>query len=536
MVLEAVSARRRERTHLRSLMLWLCAWITATAAPARAHEPVRIVLSIGQDVGAPDEQPLRFAERDAARVAELLIALGDVDRERAYVLVDATADSVRRALTEIRGRSIELPDVVLITYISSHADEEALQLGPTRLPLRELRELLASVRARVRLLVVDACRSGVLVRTKGGKPVRPFAIDLEDPQPLEGQAIISSAASSEPAQEWDTLGGSLFTHHWLAALRGAGDRDGDGRVSLFEAYAYAYDRTVSASSAASAGLQHPSHELELRGAGDLVLTRPASRGSGLSLGPALSGRYLVLAAHSGELIAEFDKSEGRGVRLALDPGRYVIRKPEGSFVGVGELLVMPGGFVTLNDSDLQPVPYMEVARKGAGSIRTWSLDLRAGVASPRSRAEQFGPRIGAGFSRELGPWAYSLGLDWGMRQIRANELWIQQQEVWTGAELRLRWPLSWMLPFLGARAAAGLMHQTLERDEEQRIRRYFGGTGLPDRYGVGAELFATAGLDLPLQRTILRLTAAFGGDLVRGERDVSLRPSGQLRIDAGWRL
>ena len=40
------------------------------------------------------------------------------------------------------------------------------------------------------------------------------------------------------------LGGSLFTHHLLSAMRGASDSDGDGQVTLFEAYSYAYERTL----------------------------------------------------------------------------------------------------------------------------------------------------------------------------------------------------------------------------------------------------------------------------------------------------
>ena len=102
--------------------------------------------------------------------------------------------------------------------------------------------------------------------------------------------MITSAGPSEPAQEWEALGGSLFTHHWLVGLRGAADRNSDGRVSLFEAYSYTYDHTLAASSTASAGIQHALHEFDLRGAGDFVLTRPASKQSGLQLGRHLAGR------------------------------------------------------------------------------------------------------------------------------------------------------------------------------------------------------------------------------------------------------
>jgi hypothetical protein len=51
-------------------------------------------------------------------------------------------------------------------------------------------------------------------------------------------------SSGEAAQEWSFLRGSLFTHHLLAALRGAADIDGDGRVSLSEAYTHAFRHTT----------------------------------------------------------------------------------------------------------------------------------------------------------------------------------------------------------------------------------------------------------------------------------------------------
>ncbi len=51
--------------------LFLCAW--AFCAPAFAAEPVRLVLAIGSNVGAPDEAPLRYADLDARRFRDLMV-------------------------------------------------------------------------------------------------------------------------------------------------------------------------------------------------------------------------------------------------------------------------------------------------------------------------------------------------------------------------------------------------------------------------------------------------------------------------------
>ena len=307
--------------------------LTVLSSTSRVHAsaPVRILIAIGQDIGATDDEPLHYAERDAQHVVDLFVAIGDVDRTRAYLVNDASAERVRETLAEIRGRSIELGDVILIAYVSSHADTGGLHLGSDRMAYAELCALIASVPARLHLLITDACTSGALIRGKGGKAIKPFEIDLEGGHDIQGQVVITSSGSSESAQEWEALGGSLFTHHLISGLRGAADRNGDGRVTLFEAYTYSYDHTLAASTAASAGIQHPAHEIELSGEGDLVLTRPGGRTSGLGLGASLSGRYVVTSTTSGELIAEVDKVAGRLVRLALDPGRYLVRKPEYPF-------------------------------------------------------------------------------------------------------------------------------------------------------------------------------------------------------------
>ena len=63
-----------------------------------------------------------------------------------------------------------------------------------------------------------------------------FVVDLDQGQRIEGDVYITSTGPNEPAQEWEALGGGLFTHHLLSGLRGAADRDTDGRVTLFEAY------------------------------------------------------------------------------------------------------------------------------------------------------------------------------------------------------------------------------------------------------------------------------------------------------------
>ena len=52
-------------------------------------------------------------------------------------------------------------------------------------------------------------------------------------------------------EESDLLGGSYFSHHLASGLLGDADRSADGRVTLAEAYAYAYERTVADTASSS---------------------------------------------------------------------------------------------------------------------------------------------------------------------------------------------------------------------------------------------------------------------------------------------
>jgi Caspase domain len=510
------------------------------AQPVQRRQPVRLALLIGQDIGSPRDQPLRFAERDARRMREILTALGDVAPERALLLLDATADRVSGALRELRGRAAELRatgrEPILLVYVSSHADAGALRLEDTRLSYSELRRLVGEVPALVRLVIVDACDSGALIRRKGARRVVPYRLDLDAADSVAGQVLLTSAGAGEPAQEWDALGGSLFTHHLMSALRGAADLDGDGRITLFEAYAYTYERTVVTSTQARAGMQHPSHEIELRGKGDLVLTRPARHSSALVLPPGDGGRYVVTTALGGELVAAVDASPRRAVRLALPPGRYLVRRPTGAFVQIGEVVITPRATTTLDDSEMEQVPYAQVARRGADSIHPYAIEVGAVIASGALDGQSLGPRLSLGLRRERGPWELAVGVELGQASFRGRSLDIEQRELFAHLSVRWRLPLGWLLPYLGARAGAGLIHQSLVRDQEDVIQDVLGKPPIADKVGGAGTGHVLAGVEVPLSlRTGLRAEAQGGAIAPRLESGWQLRPAIGFHLSGLWR-
>src|SRR5205823_5089889 len=83
-----------------------------------------------------------------------------------------------------------------------------------------------------------------LVGVKGGTPGPSFQIRLDDDDLAStGYVFLTSSAGDELALESPEIHGSFFTHHLISGMLGQADVSGDHRVSLAEAYEYAYART-----------------------------------------------------------------------------------------------------------------------------------------------------------------------------------------------------------------------------------------------------------------------------------------------------
>ena len=178
---------------------------------------------------------------------------------------------------------------------------------------------------------------------------------------------LTSSASNEDAQESDALKGSFFTHYFVSALLGAGDADGDGSVTLEEAYRYAYDATLRSSSQTFAGLQHPTFRYELRGAGRLALTQLPLAASARSTLTFPSGRtYLIMSGSDrGAVVGEVsDVAVAR--RLSLRPGRYFVRGRTTDALLEGEVDAPAGGAIDVSDDRLHRIAYARLVRKGEG--------------------------------------------------------------------------------------------------------------------------------------------------------------------------
>ncbi|MBX7115602.1 MAG: hypothetical protein K1X64_14830 [Myxococcaceae bacterium] len=478
------------------LVFFLCCFAAHSALAA--DEAVRLLLSIGSNYGAPDEPVLQFAEADAERVRDVFVELGQVEKSRATLVLRPTARVVRERLAEIAGRVTELhaqnKKVTLILFASAHGRAGQLHFTGSSLSTDELRALGQATGADLRVLVVDACESGNAVRGKGAQKGQAYALSVQVPA-ASGEAFIASSGSQELSQEWDTLGGSLFTHHWLTGLRGGADADRDGKVTLTEAYSYAARRTVAES--VDTG-QHPEFDFDLQGAQEVTLTEPKMAHTVVRFEDSLEGRFVLVRLPEANVVAEVHKVKGRPLKLALASGRYLVRRTTGFNVALQEVELPYGGTALIEGRAFVVRDFSEVAMKGGRlEFHPHAVGLSAGVMSASiagTPARGFGAlqyRFAQGsywFSAEalFSPTAYR-GLN-----LRTSE---QRVAGRLAAGARFWWGPVVVMP--GVAFEISHTRQSYVRDDEAAIQRVYG--PLPDRQAWGAAVGAQLRAEAPLK-------------------------------------
>ena len=307
--------------------------VIAWAEPPGDMGLKRFAIIVGANDGGRERITLRYAGTDAQSVAGVLQELGGVDRDNSMVLIDPERADFYEGLEVLKKRVVIAREagyrVEVFFYYSGHSDDRGLLLYGRRVPYTDIRDFIRSLQAEVVVAVLDSCYSGAMVRTKGGTHKAPFLVDTS--VQLKGHAVITSSAADEASQESDAIGGSFFTHYLVSGLRGAADSTADGKVSLTEAYRFAFNETLHRTQTSQSGAQHPNYDFSLTGTGDLVLTDLRSTGAGLVLGPELSGR-LYIRNDRGFLVVETAKVAGENLELGLEPGQYrIVRDDNGTF-------------------------------------------------------------------------------------------------------------------------------------------------------------------------------------------------------------
>lgn len=355
----------RRRTFAAATLLsgLLIGLLTCAAAAAEPTSVRRFALVVGTNNGGGGRVKLRYANTDATRFSHVLSAFGGVAPADIIVLHEATSEGIRSAFERLNMRVMSARRqhrrVELIIYYSGHSDETGLLPSGGRISWAELRAELKTTPADVRIAILDSCASGSLIRSKGGIRRAPFLMDQASD--VKGHAYLTSSSADEAAQESDRIGASYFTHHLVTGLRGAADVNSDRRVTLSEAYQYAFHQTLARTEKTRKGPQHPNYDFELAGSGDIVITALGAMASTMLFEKAMGGRFFI-RDDRGRLVAELEKIPGRRVELGLDPGKYRVNLHQNDRMFTTEVVLQKGVRTALQSDRFEQTRNREMTR------------------------------------------------------------------------------------------------------------------------------------------------------------------------------
>jgi len=402
----------------------------------------------GNNLGKDASRSLRYAEDEVGRLADLLKSAGDFDD--VVTLRGASRGDIEKSLLQVR-KQLETAkasgdQTLFLFYYSGHGDNEALELGSERLPLRDLRAYLEQLTsADVRVAFVDACQSGALTGVKGGHRAPGYQVRLADAGQVKGLAIVTSSTANEFSQESDDLKGSFFSQSIMAGLRGAADSSHDGQVSLSEVYQFAFKRTLASTAASLVGGQHPTYDYRMAGAGDVILTRTRPRDARLAFVRESGSTYTVFNKSHGEVIAEVPASPADDVYLAIPAGDYrVVRRSLGD-VREKTLALAPGSVTSVDPSEMTAV--VQSSQRSKGDVMELRNKLGAYIGVSTS--------VVPGSSSYLGMVALSYAYDLRTVVLRARASATSfgaQQDLYRSSLLRAAANLDLLVPIVGSSA------------------------------------------------------------------------------------
>lgn len=227
----------------------------ATDAPAAGNLYI-LAIGVNQFPGLKDAD-LRYAARDAQAVAALLAAAGShhrrvvtrvvsdlagakPDREQVLAALDLLADAQAEDTVVVflasHGVSDAAGNYFFVPRDARAVDVAAVVHGtgahaPSLIPWTAFFDALRRAAGR-RILIVDTCSA----RNIEGRA--DLAV-LGKRSAASRFSLVLASRGQEESQEYAPAEHGLFTYALLSGLRGAADADGDGLVTLAEAFRYA---------------------------------------------------------------------------------------------------------------------------------------------------------------------------------------------------------------------------------------------------------------------------------------------------------
>lgn len=363
----------------------------------------RYAVIIGHNGAGGKLGQLKYAENDAKALSKVLEQHGGFNSKNIQLLLSPTPAIIDKALdslTSLLSNKQSSDPTLAVIYYSGHADEKSLLLGNQSYALDRIKNALDHLPSGVRIGIFDACHSGVLARSKGASWGMPFY--LQEGTKVKGQVLIASSSADEQSQESDNLKSSVFSHHWTTGLLGNADVSQDRRITLNEAYQYAYQKTMETSALTHGGIQHPSFQFNLVGEGDVVLTDLTNSKGGVEFTAPMDGRFLLLSQDYSRVLGDFFKKQGKPTYIALNPGMYTAVQIQGTQTKFFPFKIRGEQTTQLNSALFMLNPVTVARAKGKSLFGTHQYSDSAQNGSPvQNEVDVFNP---------VQPWSWGLGI------------------------------------------------------------------------------------------------------------------------------
>jgi hypothetical protein len=343
----------------------------------------RFALVIGSnETQSKAQKPLRFADDDAARIAELWLELGaEVELltvfdqssqtrfpslvKRAEQPTMAELDAAwARLQTKMQAAADAGREVELLIYYAGHGDVGpdgqgflTLATGDKLTRSDLFTRLLGASPADHNHVIVDACRSEQFVLSRGDWTSDRGTQDYADSvrEYLDGNhlgahpdtGVVLARSADQQTHEWERWQGGIFTHELLSGLRGGADLNGDGAIEYSELGAFV--------SSANSGVGDPHARLDVavrppRGdeRAPLLVHERVTDQRVLLLAGGDAGRYSLEDAR-GVRLADLNHESGQPAYLRLPNGDlYLYRHGEdGARTGEARIIARETGIVSL---------------------------------------------------------------------------------------------------------------------------------------------------------------------------------------------
>jgi hypothetical protein len=274
----------------------------AEAPPEPKRDAYAVIIGIGRYEN-PRIPALKYAVADAEAMYAVLTGPAGFSKDKVMLLTDRTERkptlrNIKYALGNFLARAAQRDDMVII-YFAGHGAPEIDQRGveqdglakylissdadpddlfSTALPMDDLQTIFGRIEAERVVVFIDTCFSGAAGgRTFMSQRTRAVNVDdlfLDRLTRSKGRAIISASRPNELSIELAELGHGVFTYYLAEGLKGAGDLNRDGIVTLQELYEYLESEVVRKARNVG-GNQHPVLKGELQGV--LPLTKVRGR-------------------------------------------------------------------------------------------------------------------------------------------------------------------------------------------------------------------------------------------------------------------